>query len=382
MRIAVYQPWIYLHGGIERSLLELVKRSRHQWTIFTGHYEPENTFPEFKDLDIVELSQLSVDRNILSVLKVGFQIFFQKIPLDQYDALVIWCDGMGDMAVFRNHKKPLFNICSTPLRPVFDPVYIEQSLSSRPPHSRLAFHIFKFFFRYIDRLAWRKYDGVIATSQEVKQRILDGCLYENTERMKLFYPGIDWQSYEENSAQTKHTLLLPGRIMWSKNIELAIVAFKKAKMPEPWKLVIAGFVDIKSVTYLRELKDLAQGCAQIIFEESPSDVRLKELYSEASLVLFTPLNEDWGIVPLEAMASSKPVMSNNRGGPKESIIHGETGWLLEPNADAWAEQLSALPEQEDFIRKMGLAARQHVKKYDWSVFVKGIDQVFEQWAKE
>ncbi|MDD3815891.1 MAG: glycosyltransferase [Desulfocapsaceae bacterium] len=380
MKIALYQPWIYLYGGLERSLLELVQRSRHQWTIFTGHYEPENTFPEFKKLDIVELSPLSIDRNMLQVLKAGIRIFLQKIPLDDYDALVIWCDGMGDMATFRNHEKPVFNICSTPLRPVFDPVYIEQALHTRPFHSQMAFYLFKTLFAIIDRLAWKHYTGVIATSQEVKQRILTGRLYRDTDQLQLFYPGIDWKSYEPPSETPSQTLLLPGRIMWSKNISLAIHAFIKSGLPTPWNLVIAGFVDKKSQPYLKELRKLAQNCPQIIFEESPSDNRLRELYQEAALILFTPLNEDWGIVPLEAMASSKAVIANASGGPKESILHGKTGWLLEPTVDAWSEQLKKLPGLEETIKQMGKSARAHVRQYDWSEFTMGIDKVFDKWA--
>ena len=52
MRIATYYPWVHLMGGIERTILETVKRSRHDWTVFTSHYRPEDTFPEFRDIDV------------------------------------------------------------------------------------------------------------------------------------------------------------------------------------------------------------------------------------------------------------------------------------------------------------------------------------------
>jgi len=380
MNIALYQPWIYLHGGIERSILELVRRSRHEWTIYTGYFEPENTFPEFKDLNITELTRLTVKRDIFSVLTVGVRIFFQTIPLDNVDALVIWCDGMGDLAVFRNHGKPVFNICSTPLRPVFDPVYIQHALSIRPWHSRLFFHLFKALFSRIDRLAWKKYTGVIATSMEVKQRILHGQLYRDDDQLEIYYPGIDWQAAEPIREVSGQTLLIPGRIMWSKNIELAIRAFIQAELPAPWKLVIAGFVDRKSTIYLQDLKKLAAGCSRIIFLESPPDTRMQELYRDAAVVLFPPLNEDWGIVPLEAMANARPVIANNRGGPAESIRHGETGWLLAPTAEAWSRQLRALPRLTDELKKMGNAARLYSRQYDWSLFTGGIDTALESWC--
>ena len=69
----------------------------------------------------------------------------------------------------------------------------------------------------------------------------------------------------------------------------------------------------------------------------------KEL-SRTSAVLFTPLNEDWGIAPLEGMMYGKPVLANNQGGPSESILPGVTGWLVRPNqVGTWAEIIRQLP---------------------------------------
>ncbi len=380
MRLALYQPWIFLHGGLERSILELVKRSRHDWTIFTGHYEKENTFPEFKQFEIKELGRLSVKRDMLSVLFTALKIIFQKIDLKEHDALVVWCDGMGDMITLRNRQLPAFNICSTPLRPVFDPEYIKQALSQRGPGAKIAFKLFQFFFKAVDMMAWKKYSGVIATSTEVKERIIRGGLFKEGPAMVLFYPGIDWKAFEGEKKYDPF-LLVPGRIMWTKNIELAIESFIKASLPKPWKLVIAGFLDEKSKSYLKKLKHLTGDSGQIVFEISPTDEKLNQLYSSASAILFPPLNEDWGIVPLEAMANSKPVLANRAGGPKESIIHNRTGWLLPPEAGAWADIIKTFPKNRDKLISMGNNARKHSKKYDWSNFVHGVDNSIENWLK-
>lgn len=380
MKIALYQPWIYLYGGIERSIVELVKRSRHQWTIFTGHYEPENTFPEFAEFNIKELSHLSVKRDMASVLAAATKILFQKIPLNNFDVLVIWCDGIGDMAVFRNNALPLFNICSTPLRAAFDPIYEKQALMSRGFFSRVLYKAFKNLFISVDRTAWRRFDGVIATSIEVKNRIIQGNLYQTGDRMRLFHPGIDWNAFDITPSY-EPMFLVPGRIMWTKNIELAIRAFIKANLPAPWRLVIAGFVDSKSQAYLSGLQALASGHNRIIFEPCPTDNRLQELYRTASAVLFPPLNEDWGIVPLEAMACSKPVMANAMGGPLESVKDRETGWLLDPSPDAWADTIIRDSRNREEILQMGISARIHARQYDWATFAGGVDSAIEHWVR-
>jgi glycosyltransferase involved in cell wall biosynthesis len=380
MKIALYQPWIYLYGGIERSIVELVKRSRHQWTIFTGHYEPDSTFPEFAEFDVRELNCLSVKRDIASVMTAATKILFQKLPLNNFDALVIWCDGIGDMAVFRNHSLPLFNICSTPLRAAFDPVYERHALMSRGFFARILYKLFKNIFISTDRMAWRRFDGVIATSLEVKNRIIQGNLYQAGDRMQLFHPGIDWNAFDV-APRYEPMFLVPGRIMWTKNIELAISAFIKAGPPAPWRLVIAGFVDAKSQDYLSGLQELASGHDRIIFEPSPTDNRLQELYRTASAVLFPPLNEDWGIVPLEAMASSKPVMANAMGGPLESVKDGETGWLLDSSNDAWADTIIRASRNREEIRRMGRNARIRARQYDWSTFASGVDNAIDNWVR-
>ncbi|MFZ5562846.1 MAG: glycosyltransferase, partial [Thermodesulfobacteriota bacterium] len=365
----------------ERSIMELVRRSRHEWTIYTGHYDRENTFPEFGRLHVIEAGRLSVRRDMASVLGVALAIMCRKLDLKGHDALVVWCDGMGDLITFRNRDLPVFNICSTPLRAVYDPAYVRQALKERGPLARLAFRAFQLVFDRFDRLAWQRYRGVVATSAEVKNRIVKGGLYKDGPGLRLFYPGVDWGAFAGEKTYDPF-LLVPGRIMWTKNIELAIGAFLKAGMPRPWRLVIAGFLDEKSRGYLEKLKALARGSERVAFEVSPSDEKMMDLYRRASAVLFPPLNEDWGIVPIEAMASSKPVIANAAGGPGESVIHGKTGWLLDPDVQQWAGTLARLPDSGDLIRTMGENAREHARRYDWSRFAEGVDGSLETWMKE
>lgn len=60
------------------------------------------------------------------------------------------------------------------------------------------------------------------------------------------------------------------------------------------------------------------------------------LLSQAKLLLYTPVNEHFGIVPVEAMHAGIPVLASNTGGPLETIVEGETGWLRDANkVDDW-----------------------------------------------
>jgi glycosyltransferase involved in cell wall biosynthesis len=382
MKIALYQPWIYLHGGLEKSLLEVVTRSSHEWVVYTGHYEPENTFKEFQNVDVRVLNPTTVKRTIGATLVSAMQVITQKIPDEDFDAIVVWCDGLGDLIAFRNHDLPLFNICSTPLRAAFDPVYEEMSLKDKGLIYKLNYNLFKYAFRWVDRKAWAHYDGIITTSTEVKNRIIEGGLCNDEAKMQMAYPGIEWH-IDISKVSYEPFILLPGRIMWTKNIEQGIQAYILAQLPKPWKLVVAGFVDEKSQVYLQKLKDMVPNNVSVEFVVSPSSEELVDLYNRAAFCLFTPLNEDWGIVPLESMRYGKAVISNARGGPLESVIHNKTGFLHEPDDfDGWASSIRKLALDPKLCLAMGQHANFHVRNFTWRRFVRRIDHSITRWVKK
>ena len=156
--------------------------------------------------------------------------------------------------------------------------------------------------------------------------------------------GVEFAELESvPAAQAREPIfLVAGRMVWQKKLELAIDAMRIAvAMGLAGRLIIAGAVDEKSREYVNGLRARAAGLP-ITFEEGPSDERLIELYQEATALLFTAPNEDWGIVPLEAMASGTPVIAVASGGPCESVVHGETGWLLPARPKAFADQMLAV----------------------------------------
>lgn len=64
--------------------------------------------------------------------------------------------------------------------------------------------------------------------------------------------------------------------------------------------------------------------------ESPSDEELRELIRGAIATIYVPIDEDFGMSPVESMACGTPVIGVNDGGLKESIIDGKTGILINP----------------------------------------------------
>lgn len=372
----MYHPWVYLKGGAERTLLELMRRSRHRWTLYTNRYDPDSTFPEFRSLPVVELRRVSVKRTLRDVGHAGLTLLTQRLPLDGVQALMVSSESLGNLVALRTWRIPIFCLCLTPLRVAYDPYARERYLSTRPsPLTRGAIAL----YTWIDRLGWRRYGRVFCISQEIAARVRRAHLVD-PKRIEVIYPGVDMQAFDVDGPREPY-FLLPGRIMWTKNVELGIDAFHRLKETAPgaeqFRLVVAGMVDEKSRPYLEALRARVDGRRDIDFRVSPSDQELQELYRKCYAVLFTAFNEDWGLVPLEAMASARPVVSVGRGGPLESIIDGETGFLCAPEPQPFAAAMARLVADPDLGSAMGAAGRRRAAWFPWPRFVAGIDDYID-----
>lgn len=213
---------------------------------------------------------------------------------------------------------------------------------------------------------------------------------------EIVYPGISLEAYDKQVGSTdprcvilettRKTILSFNRFERKKNIALAIDAFilfrkQKGADAASYRLVLAGGYDPRlreNVEHHSELVALAQRAGlstatifpnstekpedtDVLFLLSFSEAQRTLLLSTAICLVYTPSNEHFGIVPIEAMYMRVPVIACNSGGPKESIVDGQTGFLCEATADSFAEALVKIDRLSDNGREqMGLAGRQRV----------------------
>lgn len=168
--------------------------------------------------------------------------------------------------------------------------------------------------------------------------------------------------------------------------------------------MVAGGYDLRSsenFSYHRELVELAKSLGlesftakniitalsappeiPVLFLLSiPSSLKASLLRS-ARLLVYTPSNEHFGIVPLEAMLARVPVLAANTGGPKETVVEGETGWLRDPgNVEQWAEVIEkVLNDTSDAeLERMGQVGVDRVKSnFGQDQMAKTIDSILAE----
>ena len=386
MRLALYHPWIYLHGGAERVITELLARSRHDWVVYTHHYQPDGTFTPLRE-HVVELGPpVSVRRAFRPLLHAAATMAATRLPDGSARALLVSSEGLGDLLLARA-SLPSVAYCHTPLKILHDP-QTRASLAERDPAKASLLRMLGRPFQAVDAALWRRYRYVLVNSYETRRRVIGGGLADEGQ-VEVLHPGVDTARFGRGyqllsdvpAADAREPVfLVAGRIMWQKNIGLAIEAFRLAlERGLQGRLIIAGMVDEKSESYLADLRRQAEGLP-VDFELCPDDKRLAALYELATALVFTAPNEDWGIVPLEAMASGTPVIAVNGGGPRESIVHGETGWLLPPTPLAFASQMHSVLAMPGELTRMRRACRERASRFGWNAFAHRVDDIMEQVA--
>jgi glycosyltransferase involved in cell wall biosynthesis len=140
--------------------------------------------------------------------------------------------------------------------------------------------------------------------------------------------------------------LAAGRLDSWKRFDLAIAAAGAGKFP----LVIAGTGPDE-----KRLRALArQSGASVRFDGFVSDEDLIALYATCGCVLFTPADEDYGYIALEAFLSKKPVVTcSDSGGPLEFVVDGESGLVTEPDGGALGSAVANLLADPPRAERLG-----------------------------
>jgi len=197
---------------------------------------------------------------------------------------------------------------------------------------RLIFH----YLRMWDVESSNRVDYFTANSKNVANRIWKVYRREAT----VIYPPVDVDRFSPTEKKEDYFIVI-SRLVPYKKVDLIVETFNELKLP----LVVIGEGE-----EMHKIKKIAESNIKILGWQNDNTV--KEYLAKAQALIF-PVEEDFGIVPVEAQASGTPVIAYARGGALETVVDGKTGILFgEQTVKSLKEAvLRFLNERDDFKKE-------------------------------
>lgn len=355
--IAIAHDYLTQRGGAERVVLALHK-AFPEAPIYTTLYDPENTYPEFKNSTIITspLNKVSLFRKDHRLALPLLPYFSGKIKVQAEKAIVSttgWAHGF-------DLPEASFIYCHSPARWIY---LTDQYMGSRINKSvARVFKAMRPFLRQWDRKAARRHKNYVANSSTIQQRIFD--VYGK--RVDIIFPpySIGEHGRQEpipglETFMEDGYFMIVSRLLPYKNVQHAVEAF--AGIDEKLLVVGAG-------PMAEELK--AMSTDNIAFARNISDEQMQYAYANAKALLAVS-HEDFGITPLEGGAFGKPTIALRAGGFLDTIVEGLNGTFIKtPSACDIKEAVEKFNSQDFSADKI----RRHVEKFSEERFIREIKE--------
>ena len=294
--------------------------------------------------------------------------FMQADISDTYDMFVF----SGNWAHHASaHHIPSLLYCHTPVRALYDlyPVF----KGRLPWVLRPAYATWASVMRTLDQRSIRRIGQIVANSRNVQDRIRR--YYDRD--ADVIYPPVDTNNY--SCIEYGDFWLSVNRLYPEKRIELQIEAF--SRMPDQQLVIVGGFSEgDHAAPYADRILELAGKTGNIRVLGQISDEKLKDLYSRCMGLVCTAMDEDFGITPLEAMASGKPVIAVAEGGFLETMTP-ECGRFIRPET---GDIISAVQKISQSPERYRSVCQSRASLFDVPVFEdairKKVAEMYDRWS--
>lgn len=352
MKIAVYYDTLVSKGGAERVAI-LIANSLGADIITAGYDKKVTRWIPIKN-KVINLGNttLSVNKPIGTLFEAPLRFYLnRKKFIDTYDFHIFL--GFSSIYGAWSANKNIW-YCLTPNRMLYDLKHLK--LGNLNPLARLVFFIYITLFKRFDPyVAKRSFKKILAQTITIKDRIKKYYGIKNT---PVIYPSFDPKGFKYKYVGDFY--LSVSRLHEEKRVELIAKSF--TEMPDK-KLVIVGDGPEKD-----KILHVIEGHDNITYQQNCSDDELHELYAKCLATIYIPMDEDYGLIPLESMASGKPCIGANEGGLRETIINNKTGLLI--NADKESIKKAVQLMSKIKAQKMKDACLQRVKEFGLQIFIK------------
>lgn len=253
-------------------------------------------------------------------LKLKWAFLFKTNFLREYSTVIFSWDCISAVRNCTKLQKKIY-YCHTPPRYIYDlnDLYLKKINFLFRPFFKVWFFVFKTLYeRDI-----KKMDLILTNSQNTKDRIKE-FLWIDAE---ILYPPVDLSEFKYK--WQKEYYLSFARISTVKRVDRIVEAFKL--MPEKKLVVIYGENDPQR----QEVMELSKWHTNIEFITLPGNVGFTDYVGNSIATIYIPVNEDFGMSPVESMSAWKPVIWVNDWWLKETIIDYKTWILIDKEAKIW-----------------------------------------------
>ena len=352
MRSAIVHYWLLNRRGGEK-VLDALCSLLPDADIFTLFCDPDTLSPEVRKHRIVT-SFLNPLRRWHRSLLPAMPMALESFDLRGYDLVVSSESGPAKGVIAPSSTRHIC-YCHTPMRYLWDLYPAYRNDWTRSAWKRAAMTPIANYLRLWDYASAARVDRFLANSRNVQQRIWKTYRRESD----VIYPPVDVDSFHEGAPEDY--FLVVSELVAYKQIDYVVRAFSRNGRT----LHVVG-----TGPEYRNLRAIAGAGGNIRFLGRVTDQELRNEYARCRAFLL-PGEEDFGITPVEALASGKPVIALGRGGALETVpdFGGvlydapsedgledalsrfeklESGWRG-PQLTAWARQFST----GEFHRKIG-----------------------------
>lgn len=369
LKVAIVCDWLTSQGGAEK-VVEVLAGIFPEAPIYTSVCD-RSRFEWLKNRKLVTswLDKLPILRYKHQLMAPFRPIVFESFDFAEFD-LVFSLTSAEAKNIITKPKTIHICYCHTPIRYYWSD-YHEYL------HNRLEFGIFNPLVKLVmpflasslriaDRMAAERVDYFLANSINVGKRI---AKYYRRESEVIYPPVEDEFEAKESSNQGNEYYLYLGRLVPYKKADLVVESFIKNGK----RLLVSG-----EGPQLSWLKKIAKGKRNIEILGRVDDNEKKVLLKNCKALIF-PAEEDFGIVPVEAMMCGKPVVAYARGGARETVVKNVTGVFFErQNIDSLNKAVVDLERRNWDGKKISIWA----KKFKREVFVEKINSFVAKVMKE
>lgn len=383
MRIALFHN--LPSGGAKRTLNEATKRLtvNHQIDVYTlscaNHqfadlrpYVANHRVFDFRPLPLLSspFGRLNQAIRLADLLRLRFlsQNIARKVEAGNYDVMLVQpCQFEQSPSILRYLKcLPTVYYCHEPLRSMYEVIptrpYNDNNFTRRSVLNRIdpLPSLYHSVLKHSDQYNTRSANTVLVNSEFMRDAVSQ--IYQVNAQVS--YQGVETQLFRSLPVEKLPMLLSVGSLTPLKGFDFLIKAVAKMPFEQRPALVIASnFQNPPEKEYLQQLANSLEVDLKLL--GNVTDERLVELYNQAKITVYSPIREPFGLVPLESMACGTPVVAVREGGTQETILHKQTGLLVERDPIGFAAAVQHLLSCPALSTEYGRNSREHVLR-NWS----------------